>query len=508
MPNSTTASILMESRQIMKKMHKVDVNDRVDFKNVLAQDEMFDTYKQSLLESVTNTEVRNICSNMMDKARLGLMESASNSFNQLQNYETLVLPLLSNFYPRLISKELVTVKPITSPDTIIPFLKYTFTRADGTKAEAPSYDAVSFGKGVTKTDAKSVQPGMTDILAANSLTADLTSVERTFKFWKFTCTVTTGSSESPTTTSVSLEKDIEMTVDGNFFEVLEDSTNNFIFYLSGKIDWLTGKVQFMLRGTDNASSPNELNISAAKLFYVCTFSLEQNTMNAKITPTLDKPRLKIFDQQVSADWTIQLEQDANALYDLDIQSAIIDILGQQMALDTDTIILKDILDVASLDNSHIDTFSQTPPAGYTLGPIYWYQNIVQKLMKLSAKVYTDTNIGEANVIAANPMDAAIFESLNKFSFDGKGSDGGAVGYTSGNLAQRWKVLSSPIVPQGKCILMHKPEDFLRVIYIWAPYQPAVMSPYPLGNTPSLTIMSRYAKMFYRPKGCALLNITA
>jgi hypothetical protein len=193
-------------------------------------------------------------------------------------------------------------------------------------------------------------------------------------------------------------------------------------------------------------------------------------MNTKITPTLDKPRLTIEDQQVSADWTIQLEQDANALYDLDIQSAIIDILGQQMALDTDTLILKDILRVANgLDASHIDTFSQTPPAGYTLGPVYWYQNILQKLMKLSARVYTDTNIGEANVIAANPMDAAIFESLNKFSFDGKGSDGGAVGYTSGNLAQRWKVFSSPIVPEGKCILMHKPTDFLRVIYVWAPY---------------------------------------
>lgn len=498
MASSNTGTILMESKKVMKKMHNIDINDRVDFKNMLAQDEMFDTYKASLLESIGDPEVKNVVNGMMNKTRLALMESVSNSFNQLANYETLALPLLSNFYPRLISKELVTVKPITSPDTILPFLNYTFTRADGTKAVAPSYDTVSFGRAVTRTDAKYINPGMSNILTLNNLTDDLTSIERTFQFFKFECTV--GGA------SVSIEKDMQLTVDGNFYEELEQGANTYV--ITGKLEWLTGRVTFMINAI-KTSDGSAVTVTDAKLYYCCTFSLEQNTMNTKITPTLDKPRLTIEDQQVSADWTIQLEQDANALYDLDIQSAIIDILGQQMALDTDTLILKDILRVANgLDASHIDTFSQTPPAGYTLGPVYWYQNILQKLMKLSARVYTDTNIGEANVIAANPMDAAIFESLNKFSFDGKGSDGGAVGYTSGNLAQRWKVFSSPIVPEGKCILMHKPTDFLRVIYVWAPYQPAVMSPYPLGNTPSLTIMSRYAKMFYRPKGCALLNITA
>ena len=496
MPYTETGTILMESKRAMRKIHKLDMTSPVDYKNMLVDDEAYNTYKESLLESVGEGPSKQNLSKMFDKTRAKLLESVANSFNQLSNYETLALPLLSNFYPRLVSKELVTVKPITSPDTILPFLNYTFVKPNGEViGTAPSYQTVSFGPAVTKSSGKYVTPGKTDILAANGHDASMTSVERTFQFFKFEATV--GG------TAVSIEHDLLPTVDGNFYEELESGDN--VIILTGKINWLTGVVHFAASAMAKADG-SAVEMTGAKLYYQCNFSLEQNTMNTRIKPTLDKVRLTIKDQEVSADWTIQLEQDANAMYDLDIQSAIIDILGQQMALDIDMDIMNDIIGVASLNESHQDTFYTEPKAGYSLGPIYWYQNIIQKLMRLSAKIYTDTNIGEANVIAANPMDAAILESLNKFSFEGRGSDGGAVGYTSGNLAQRWKVFSSPVVPQGKMILMHKPTDIMRVIYVWAPYQPAVMSPYPMGNTPSLTILSRNAKKFYRPMGSAILNI--
>ena len=511
--STQTQAILMESRNYMKSTHGVDICSKRDYQNMLVHDESFNDYKTSLLESVSNQDVKNVMDGLFDKTRTSLLESI-NSFNQLSNYETLALPLLTTFYPRLIAKELVTVRPIDAPDTIMPFLKYNFVKPDGTVIEqAPAMaHNITFTPRIGKDDAlaagaeKYCVVGSNDILkkgigvetsgvGAETFTTSETSLERTFQFFKVAATLG----------SESIDEDIDIipTVDGNVFAQIAGTSGTLV--ISGKVDWLTGIVTVFAQGV--ASDGSALTVSNLKMYYKCSFSLEQNTMNNKIKPTIEKRRLLVEDQEVSADWTIQMEQDANALFDLDVQSAIIDILGQQMALDVDKVILKDIYETAANNPaSHTDTFYVNPPSSFNMGPVYWAQNIVQKLMKLSAQIYTDTNIDEANVIAANPMDCAIFESLSRFSFDGKGSDGGAIGYSTGSLAQRWKVFSSPVVPAGKVLLMHKPTDIMRVIYVWAPYQPAVMSPYPLGNTPSLTILSRNAKLFYRPLGSAILNI--
>ena len=489
--NTNTRQILMESRQSMKKIHKLDLTNLTDYKNMLVNDSAFETYKASHMESVAPRNVEAL-DKMVDNTRLKLLESI-NTVSQLSPYETLAMPILFAFYPRLVAKELVTIRNINKPDVLMPFMNYDFVKPDGTViGRAPYMNNISFGPSVSMLDNKSVSLGQTDVLADNSLTSDVTSVERTMAFYKVTATIG-GTSES-------VNVAIKPTIDGNFHANVDMPTTGTLV-VSGIIDFEHGIVD--LSAFEVGGAP----VTVCKLFYTASFSLEQNVLNARVKPTIEKIRLIVEDQEVSADWTIQLEQDFSALFDVDIQSQIIDILGKQMALDLDNKILGHIFQVANgLASSHQLTFDRTPASGYTLGPVYWYENILEKLTKLSAQIYTDTNIGEGNVLAANPIDAAIFESLNKFSFDGKGADGGSIGYNTGSLAQRWKIFSTPIVPQGKMLMMHKPTDILQSIYVFAPYQPAVMSPYPLGNTPSLTILSRNARNFYRPEGSAILNI--
>jgi len=36
--------------------------------------------------------------------------------------------------------------------------------------------------------------------------------------------------------------------------------------------------------------------------------------------------------------------------------------------------------------------------------------------------------------------------------------------------------------------------------------PAVLTPYPLGNIPSLTVLSRYGTQLIRPAGISVLNV--
>jgi hypothetical protein len=86
--------------------------------------------------------------------------------------------------------------------------------------------------------------------------------------------------------------------------------------------------------------------------------------------------------------------------------------------------------------------------------------------------------------------------------------GGEVGYRSATVSSgKWKLLVSSIVPQGKVILKHRSAEQMKAVYVYAPYVPALLTPYPLGNNPSLTVLSRYASKVIRPEGLAVLTVT-
>jgi hypothetical protein len=106
------------------------------------------------------------------------------------------------------------------------------------------------------------------------------------------------------------------------------------------------------------------------------------------------------------------------------------------------------------------------------------------------------------------IDAAIFESLQGFRYNGKSDTGGSVGYESATVSHgKWKMLVSSVVPRGKILNLYKPTEEMQAVYIFAPYVPAVLTPYPLGSTPSLTVLSRYGKQLVRPQGISVLNVT-
>jgi len=99
-------------------------------------------YVSALIEHLdpdTQNEVRILA----ESERRALLE---NSMFQLNPYETLVLPILSVFYPRLIARELVTVTPIDKPEVIKAVLKPKFTKWNSSgKYDAPSMTDISAG---------------------------------------------------------------------------------------------------------------------------------------------------------------------------------------------------------------------------------------------------------------------------------------------------------------------------------------------------------------------------
>jgi hypothetical protein len=485
---SEMKELLQEVYKTTQKISGVDPSKPGNMKAVLVDDAAWEAYVTGLAESIENKKDRTAFVQLAENTRINLLE---NSMFQINPYETLTLPILRVFYPKLVAKEAVTVSPMDKPESVKAFIRAKFSPSNSvTQYDAPvtSTDisqGYAFGTPVAATVA--VPQSAFDILGTAGLTSTQAHLERDFE-------ITGVSADGTAWTDVSIVPAVE----GHFSQSVT---------VGGSADVVSGKVDY-LNGTLAVSSATG---TVTYIRYQVTTSLEENRINPRVTLSVDKIRLYARDRQISANWTINMEQDMRALFDVSIQAEIVNILGQQVALDIDREIINALITANTRLNAsdHQQTFNRTPPTTYTWGTKYWHENIVVDLNELSGTVYRDTNIEAANTILCNPLDAAILEDLQTFNYTGTSSVDGDMGYRSATVAGgKWRVLTSAVVPQGTMLLVYKPAEELKAVYFYSPYVPAVLHPYPLGFTPSLTILSRYATALVRSNGIATLTIGA
>ena len=482
-------TLLKEAYKFTKKSTGIDPSKPGAIREILVNDDHFSTYVKSLMEGMKDADKPSFTM-LAENTRRNLLE---NSMYQLNPYETLALPLLRVFFPKTLAKELVTTIPMDKPEIVRGFVRASFKKfGDSTTYTAPSNTDISRGPDVTVPLTSAVAIGTTNILALAGLNSDIAHIEKDFTI--------TGVRFSAGSENVATS--ITPTVDGNFSATVQNAAGTITAVLTGRINLLTGVLE-----TASVAAGVLTNVA-----FTATVSLEENTINPRVVFNIDKLRLIARDRQISTEWTIQMEQDIKALFNVDVQSELVSVIGQQVVLDLDREVINSLIYACERLNgaSHNLTFDKNPASyspSYNWGPKMWLENVLPVLNNLSAAVYTDTNIAAANTMACNPLDAAIFESLNEFRYTGKSDEDGSVGYESATVANgKWKILVSSVVPQGKVLCMYKPVEDMKAVYIFAPYVPAVLTPYPLGNIPSLTVLSRYGTQLIRPAGISVLNV--
>jgi len=483
--------ILQETVEKVKKNRKLDVRAPEQFRAVLAQPDTFKMYVDTLSEGIADQKTKNEFKMLAENTRTRLLE---NSTFQLNPYDTFTLPILRKFYPQLVAKELVNVMPIDKPNVIKYFLKARFKKYTEGNYTDFDYEFPVMNTDISRGPSTGVQvssrssdPGaVVNILAVAGLTSVKSHVEKDFEIIAFEDSTATDNPVSITTN-----------VDGTFSQQVE-SLGGQTDVISGHVDWLKGT--FVWSSTTGV-------VRGVTWKAVC--SLEENQINPMVKLDLEPIRLVTVDRRISAEWTINFEQDIKALFDLQAQSELVNMIGDQIALDIDREIVNALIAANSSLNpsSHTEVFDKNPPDTFTWGPKMWYENILPPLSKLSAQIYNSSHMGSANTLACNPLDAAIFESLNTFEYTGTSTTGGDVGYRSATVAGgKWKILVSGVVPQGKILTLYRSNDNARAVFIYAPYVPSLLTPYPLGAIPSLTIMSRYATKVVRNEGIGIMTI--
>lgn len=494
MDAKNTMQLLKESYSFTKKATGVDPSKPGAIKEIIVSDHNFDTYVNSLAEGLKQTDIAGF-KVLAENTRQALLE---NSMYGLNPYETLALPLLRVYFPKTIAKELVTVIPMNKPELVRGFIKATFKRfGDAKTYMAPSNTDITGGPSVTVplTDTVALDGKDIDILGLAGVNSDISHIEKTF----LVTGVVIGDEK--------IECQVSPTVDGNISATVSTADGSVTDTLTGTIDYLNG----ILKLTSVGGQIKAVAFSA-------TLSLEENTINPRAEFSIEKMRVVPKDREISTSWTIQMQQDIKALFDVEIQSELVSVMGQQIVLDIDREIVNNLIYACQRLNgkAHNMTFDVNPASykssngnnvGYMWGPKHWMENVLPVINKLSAAIYTDTNIQAANVIACNPLDATVFESLQEYRYNGSHSEDGDLGYESATVANgKYKILISSVVPQGKAIMTYKPAEDVKAVYLHCPYVPCIMSPYPLGNKPSATLLSRYGNQLLRPCGLSVLSI--
>ena len=296
------------------------------------------------------------------------------------------------------------------------------------------------------------------------------------------------------------EVNVPALIDGGIYSNTITLGNGTTDILVGNVDYKTGK-----------ATVTSVNGNAKKVSFKGTVSTEMNDLNRRAELTTEKLEINTVDKSLSTNWTIELEQDAKALLDVDIKSEMVAILGAQIATEIDLEVINDLVNIAETQHPNaIDSFSSQPPATFAFGTKAWHENIIPVINKVSNIIYSDTNIGQGNVLLVNPIDATIFQSINGYTATGVAADGnmGLQGgaFEIGSVNNRWKILTSPLVPKGKVPMLLKSNNEKEAVYGLYYYQPLYMQPFPLGSIPSLTLKSRYSRNLIRKEGIGLITL--
>src|SRR6056297_3123471 len=132
--------LILESYKRIKRMTNKDPSrPGGEYRELLVDDKSFDIMTEALSEHMTTKDKENF-KVLAENTKMNLLME-SNTSAGLNPYESMVLPILSVFYPRLIAKEAVTVIPMNKPDIFRPFIRANFQKHTTTPGSMVEYNA-------------------------------------------------------------------------------------------------------------------------------------------------------------------------------------------------------------------------------------------------------------------------------------------------------------------------------------------------------------------------------
>jgi hypothetical protein len=271
-------------------------------------------------------------------------------------------------------------------------------------------------------------------------------------------------------------------------------------------------------GTAAAAAADALGVVAGAE----NWGLENNETIPEINIKVDSVSVTAVTKKLKAKWTPELGQDLNAYHNLDAEVELTSILSEQIALEIDREILKDLMAGATAGTIYwsrrpgrfLDRTTGNQVGGdvanegmfgadFTGTVSEWYETLVEAINDVSAQIHRKTLRGGANFVVVSPEVANILEFTAGFRASVTAdADRGTIGAVNvGSLSKKWDVYVDPYFPRNIVLIGRKGGSFLESGYVYAPYVPLQVTPTIFGVedfVPRKGVMTRYAKKMVRP----------
>ena len=290
-----------------------------------------------------------------------------------------------------------------------------------------------------------------------------------------------------------------------------DLTLDFTFAIGDPIGEVTGGL-----GALEMSATWELESTLADPFG--NGDSDGDGMNIpEIDIKVDSTAITATTRKMKAKWTPELGQDLNAYHNLDAEVELTQVLSEQIALEIDQEILKDLITQAKAGTyfwsrvpgrfTNKTTGAAAAPAAqsgdFTGTVSEWYETLIETINDVSAQIHRKTLRGGANFLVCGPEVANILEFTNGFRASvTHDDDKGTVGAVKeGSINKKFDLYVDPYFPRNVILVGRKGSSFLESGYVYAPYVPLQTTPTIFGPedfTPRKGVMTRYGKKMVRP----------
>ena len=278
-----------------------------------------------------------------------------------------------------------------------------------------------------------------------------------------------------------------------------------VFAAASAVGAVVGAPDWPLELADNAAGSARSATEGAKDFI------------PEIDIKVDSIAVSAVTKKLKAKWTPELGQDLNAYHNLDAEVELTQILSEQIALELDREILKDLIEGAKastyywsrspglfvnrLTGAELGATAAAPDFTGTVSE--WYETLVETINDVSAQIHRKTLRGGANFLVTSPEVANILEFTSGFRASVTAdTDRGSVGaVNAGSISKKWDVWVDPYFPRNLVLVGRRGSSFLESGYVYAPYVPLQVTPTIFGTedfVPRKGVMTRYAKQMVRP----------
>lgn len=453
-----------------------------------------------------------LCAMMMEnqhkawdpKGRSTIFEEATTTDN-IANFTRFALPMIRKSYPRLIADNLVGVQPMSTPASLIFYIRYRYAISKGQTLAGTQIMRQNTAQQFSRQNGWALDPYYSSqTVKGEALTIDPggalvvgTLVHKPVLAGTVVVNIYAADTDDCNEAEPCLQ--ISFDQNGNPDFVLAGSgsdcpTVTVDTSTSGAtvFDHTTGQVVVTLQSGSVAGM-------IARVDY--EYDLENNPFQPEITLSIDSDSVSAVTRKLKTTWSLEAAQDLKSVHNIDAEATLTDLMADEMVAEIDREIINDLIIASAIRATHNFATAAGASVNFTDRNIA----LLYKVLEVANIIHRTTLRGPANWMVTSADIASKFEQLNDFrGSDALAQDGIDIGITSaGTIQGKIKLYKDPLFPNCKILLGFKGNSVLDSGYFYAPYIPLLSTPTvidPNTFSPNKGVMTRYGKKLIEDGG--------